>query len=269
MIDNKRSIKILVPPPALLKENGDPDAEKMKSYYLWMAERGIQGLFINGSTGEFTLLSDEQKVATLRIAREVLQDRMFLIGGAICGSAKQCCSLAEGYKKAGGDAIAVCPPIYFKHSQEWIRNFMREVADHSVLPVYLYDIPAFTSPMTYETIVELSSHPNIHGLKDSSRDFSRFQGLLNTIKARRPDFKIYTGSEELLLASLIMGGDGATVATAGIVPEKVMQIVSLYEQGDLEEARKVQFSLLDPIRNWFVKDFPEGFRDAVAEKGFL
>ena len=269
MNTNDRPVRILVPPPALLKADGSPDGEKMKRYYLWMAEKGINGLFINGSTGEFTLLTDAQKVETVRIAKEVLGDRMFLIAGAISGSARQCCALAQEYRKAGADAIAVCPPYFFKHGQEGIKTFMQEVAANSVLPLYLYDIPAFTSPMTYETIVELSSHPNIHGLKDSSRDFARFQGLLHTIKAKRPDFKIYTGSEELLLASLIMGGDGATVATGGIEPEKIMQIVSLYRQGDLEEARKVQFSLLDSIRGWFVKDFPEGFREAVAQKGFL
>lgn len=269
MIRNDRPVKILVPPPAFLDRNGELDAEKMKRYYLWMADRGIQGLFINGSTGEFTILSEDQKVETVRIAKEVLQDRLFLIGGAISGSARQCCTLAQRYKEAGADAIAVCPPYFFKHGQEGIKAFMREVAQNSVLPVYLYDIPAFTSPMTYETIVELSALPNIHGLKDSSRDFARFESLINTIKARRPDFKIYTGTEELLLASLIMGGDGGTVITAGIEPEKILQIVSLYQQNRIEEARAVQFSLLDSIRHWFSKDFPEGFREELFRRGFL
>jgi N-acetylneuraminate lyase/4-hydroxy-tetrahydrodipicolinate synthase len=146
---------------------------------------------------------------------------------------------------------------------------MRQVADGSPIPVYLYDIPAFTSPMTFETIVALSAHPNIHGLKDSSRDFARFQGLLSTIKAARPDFKIFTGSEELLLASLMFGADGATVATGGIEPEKIMAIVEAWRQGDFQRAKAIQFELLPLIRSWFVKDFPEGFRDAVAAKGFL
>ena len=66
-----------------------------------------------------------------------------------------------------------------------------------------------------------------------------------------------------------MGADGATVATGGIEPEKIMQIVEYYKAGELEKAREVQFSLLPLIRKWFAKDFPEGFRDAIAEKGFL
>lgn len=265
----KRPIQILVPPAAILTEQRQLDVSGMQRYYLWMADHGINGLFLNGSTGEFTILSDEQKVETIRIAKETLQDRMFLIAGAITGSVEQCCTLAEAYKEAGADAVAVCPPIFFKHSQEGIREFMTRTADQSVLPVYLYDIPAFTSPMTYETIVALSDHPNIHGLKDSSRDFARFEGLIHTIKNKRPSFKIFTGSEELLLASLIMGADGGTVATGGIEPEKIMQIVSLYQEGRIEEARLVQFSLLDSIRSWFVKDFPEGFKEAAAQKGFL
>ena len=263
-----REIRILVPPPALLK-NGEPDAPGMTRYFNWMADHGINGLFLNGSTGEFTILTDEQKVETVRIAKSAVGSRMFLIAGAIAGSADLTVRLASRYREAGADAIAVCPPPFFRHGQPGILKFMKAIADNSVLPVYLYDIPAFTSPMNFETIVELARHPNIHGLKDSSRDFARFQGLLLAIKAFRPEFKIFTGSEELLLASLMFGADGATVATGGIEPEKIMAIVSAWKNGDFERARAVQFELLPLIRSWFVKDFPEGFRDAVATKGFL
>ena len=263
-----REIRILVPPPALLK-NGVPDKAGMIRYFNWMADHGINGLFLNGSTGEFTILTDDQKVETVRIAKESVGSRMFLIAGAITGSVELTIRLTARYKEAGADAVAVCPPPFFKHGQSGILKFMKAIADSSVLPVYLYDIPAFTSPMNFETIVELAKHPNIHGLKDSSRDFARFEGLLSAIKAARSDFKIYTGTEELLLASLIMGADGATVATGGIEPEKIMQIVEYYKAGELEKAREVQFSLLPLIRKWFAKDFPEGFRDAIAEKGFL
>ena len=264
-----KEITILCPPPAVLDPKGEPDVSRMTRYFNWMADHGIGGLFLNGSTGEFTILSEEQKVGIVRIAKKAVGGRMFLIAGAIAGSAKQVVSLSQKYKETGADAIAVCPPYFFKHGQPEIVDFMTAVADRSPLPVYLYDIPAFTTPMTFDTLVALSRHPNIHGLKDSSRDFSRFQGLLAEIKHKRPEFRIFTGSEELLLASLIMGADGATVASAGIEPEKVMQIVRLFRQGKINEARTVQFELLPLIRRWFVKDFPEGFRDAVKERGFL
>ena len=177
--------------------------------------------------------------------------------------------LADACRAAGADAIAVAPPPFFRHGQPGVIRFMNEVADRSPLPMYLYDIPAFTSPMTFETIVELSSHPNIHGLKDSSRDFARFEELIAEIKAHRPEFKILTGSEELLLASLIMGADGATVATGGLEPQTVMGIVDAWMRGDSETARKLQFSLLPLIRRCFAKDFPDGFREAAEERRFL
>ena len=264
-----KDIQILVPPVAMLQDNGALDARKMQRYFLWMADRGIDGLFLNGSTGEFNTLTFAQKVETVRIARETLQDRMYLIAGAIEGSPALVAALANAYQSAGADAIAVCPPPFFRHGQPGILKFMRAVADASPLPVYLYDIPAFTSPMTLDTIVELANHPNIIGLKDSSRDFPRFEALIAAIKPAHPEFKIYTGTEELLLASLLMGADGATVATGGIEPDAILKIVSLWREGKIAEARQVQFALLPRIRQWFAKDFPEGFRDAVAAKGFL
>ena len=102
-----------------------------------------------------------------------------------------------------------------------------------------------------------------------SRDFARFEGLLSTIKAQRPEFRIYTGSEELLLVSLVMGADGATVATGGIEPDRIMEIVRAWRAGELNRARQVQSELLPLIRSWFAEDFPEGFRKAVAAKSFL
>lgn len=264
-----KEIRILVPPVAMLTTDGALDAPKMQRYFLWMADHGITGLFLNGSTGEFNTLTFEQKVETVRIAKATLQDRMYLIAGAIEGSPALVAALAKEYQSAGADAIAVCPPPFFRHGQPGILKFMREVADISPLPVYLYDIPAFTSPMAFETIVELARHPNVIGLKDSSRDFPRFEALLSAIKTTRPEFKIYTGTEELLLASLMMGADGATIATGGIDPDAVMSIVSLWQNGKFAAAREAQFALLPRIREWFAKDFPEGFRDAVADKGFL
>ena len=85
--------QILVPPPAVLK-NGEPDAQGMDRYFNWMADHGVDGLFINGSTGEFTILTDDQKVETVRIARECAGDRLYLIAGAITGSAELTCRLA-------------------------------------------------------------------------------------------------------------------------------------------------------------------------------
>ena len=89
-------VQILVSPPAVLK-NGEPDAAGMNRYFNWMADHGVDGLFINGSTGEFTRLTDDQKVETLRIAKESVGSRMYLIAGAITGSADLTCRLAARY----------------------------------------------------------------------------------------------------------------------------------------------------------------------------
>ncbi len=262
-----REITILVP-PALMRRNGKLNEDEMTRYYRWLAEQRISGLFLNGSTGEFTKLSFEEKVETVRIAKGAVGSSMTLIAGATEGSVELVLKLAEAYRDAGADAIAVAPPYFFKLAQSAIVDFMRDVAHRSPLPVYLYDIPAFTTPMDFDTILELSREPNIAGLKDSSRNFARFIELISVIKPERPGFRIMTGTEELLLASLQFGGDGATVATGGIEPEKIMRIVDAFREGDFETARNVQFELLPHIREWFLGDFPAGFRKAVEEKGF-
>ena len=253
---------ILVPPPAFA------DAETGRRYYLWLAGHGIDGLFLNGSTGEFTVLPQPEKIRTVRTAAQCVGGRMLLIAGAIEPSVPQTLRAIENYRRAGAHAAAVCPPFYFRHAQANIVTFIHAIADASGLPLYLYDIPAFTSGMSFETIQTLARHPNIVGLKDSSRDFVRLERLLGEVKPERPEFRIFTGTEELLLVSLLMGADGATIATAGIEPEKVMALVRDYCEGDLLQARQKQLELMPRIRDYFAKDFPEGFKEAVEAEGF-
>ena len=98
--------------------------------------------------------------------------------------------------------------------------------------------------------------------------FGIAENLLLKIKSERPDFKIYTGTEELLLVSLVAGADGATVVTGGIRPDDILSIVNDFKRGDIAAARSTQLALLPHIAEGFQGVFPSGFRKQVAALGF-
>jgi 4-hydroxy-tetrahydrodipicolinate synthase len=111
--------------------------------------------------------------------------------------------------------------------------------------------------------------PRIIGTKDSSRDFPRFLNTLQTIKTQRPDFTCLIGCEEILLPALMMGADGGTIATSGVVPEVIMALYNAFLAGNIPEAKRIQFQLLDLINTMLVgPNFPDGFRAGASLRGF-
>lgn len=258
---------IFVPPIAMYAKDGTLNAIEEARYFRWLQQKGITGFFLNGSSGDATKLTHAEKLMIAETAREAVPS-MFRIAGVIEPSLKMALEMSKEYNVIGVNALAVCPPFYFRMTQEAIIQYITTIADKSEAPLLLYDIPAFTTGMDEQTILTLAKHPNVIGVKDSSRNFVRFETLIYKIKSERPDFRIYIGTEELLLVSLVAGADGATVVTGGIRPDEILSIVNDWKRGDIAAARKTQLSLLEGIAEGFQGVFPSGFRKQVAALGF-
>ena len=173
------------------------------------------------------------------------------------------------YADLGCRAGAVVPPFYFKMSQDAVLAYFEELAERSRLDLVLYNIPQFTNEIAIDTLVALCEHPRIVGQKDSSRDLPRYVNCMHKVRARRSDFAFLIGCEEILLPSLIMGGDGGTIATSGVVPEMIMKLYDLFLAGNIEDAKRIQYQMLELIEAMLIgPDFPEGFRAGMTVRGF-
>ena len=134
----------------------------------------------------------------------------------------------------------------------------------------LYNIPQYSNEISVPVLTRLALDcPRIVGVKDSSRDFPRFLSTLHAIKPQRPDFVCLIGCEEILFPSLLMGADGGTIASSGVVPEVIMKLYRESLAGNWEEAKRIQFKLLDLIEAMlYGTNFPEGFRVGMSLRGF-
>ncbi|OQB39514.1 MAG: 4-hydroxy-tetrahydrodipicolinate synthase [Candidatus Latescibacteria bacterium ADurb.Bin168] len=230
----------------------------------------MSGLYPNGSTGEFTRFSPEERREIIRIVASQVNGRVPVLAGAAEATVRDTLAACAAYAEMGCTAAAICAPYYFKLSQDSVGEYFAELARHTELDIVLYNIPQFANEISLDTIERLADFPRIVGIKDSSRDFPRFLNLINRMRPRRPDFSILIGTEEIILPALLMGGDGGTIATSGIVPEVVMKLYALAESGQIEEARRIQFKLLELINVMlFGAGFPEGFRAAASLRGFV
>lgn len=258
--------------PNIIPYNPDHSLNEgeLRRYVSWLIEKGVSGLYPNGSTGEFIRLSFEERIRVVEIVADETGGRVPILAGAAEPNIDLVLEACARYADLGCRAVSVTGPYYYKVSQESIESYFRKLAEQSPIDIVIYNIPQFSNEVGLETVRRLAMDcPRIVGTKDSSRDMPRFMDTVNEVKAQRPDFACLIGCEEILLPSLLMGGDGGTIATSGVAPEAIMKLFDCFQGGDLKEAKRIQFKLLELIKTMFAAgNFPEGFRAGVALRGF-
>ncbi|MDP4878475.1 MAG: dihydrodipicolinate synthase family protein, partial [Opitutales bacterium] len=155
-------------------------------------------------------------------------------------------------------------------SQESIEAYFREIAARSPIDIVIYNIPAFANEISVPVLKRLALDcPRIVGTKDSSKDMCRFIHVLNEIKPQRPEFSALVGWEELLVPTMMMGGDGGTLSTAGVAPEVIMKLYETAKAKDWEKAKELQFKILELFNAMITApNFPSGFRAGYEMRGF-
>ena len=206
-------------------DDGRINEAELRRMINWLIAKGVNGLYPNGSTGEFIRLSFEERKRVIQIVAEETRGRVPILAGAAEANLTMILEACRTYADLGCAAVSITGPYYFKVSQESIEHFFRELARRSPIDILLYNIPQFSNEISLPVVTRLALDcPRIVGIKDSSRDFPRFLCTLQAIKPQRPDFACLIGCEEILFPALLMGADGGTIATSGVVPEVIMKL---------------------------------------------
>jgi 4-hydroxy-tetrahydrodipicolinate synthase len=170
---------------------------------------------------------------------------------------------------AGFGAIAalVAPPFYYPIDQATVLTFYRRVAADSPVPIMVYNIPQNTKVVIEPaTLATLAREGAVAGIKDSSRDFDYFERVCLATRDL-PGFRIFTGSDTMLLASLAMGGAGTICANANIAPGWVVKVFDDFERGDIEASRTHQDLLIELTAAVRTGVFPAGVKAALHLQG--
>jgi 4-hydroxy-2-oxoglutarate aldolase len=202
---------------------------------------GLAGYVVCGSTGETPLLAAEEKYTLWeQVAQSAAPDKILIAGTGVDGVHETVCltnrAAAMGYKFA-----LVLTPHYFKGQMsrpETQMLYFRSVADRANIPVLLYNFPQVTGvDLAWETVVALSDHPNIAGMKDSSGNIER---LMHVVREARPGFQVLVGSAQILLPALLMGATGGILAYANAAPYSAIAIWEAFRTREEEAARDWQ-----------------------------
>jgi 2-dehydro-3-deoxy-D-pentonate aldolase len=228
---------------------------------------GVHGLLALGSTGETASLDEPSRRTALGAVVRAAGGRVPVICGVAQSHLAAARAEVEAAARLGADAALVAPPFYYPTDQAGVLAFYRELVDGAQLPLMLYNIPQFTKVVTEpQTVATLAREGIIRGIKDSSRDFEYFEGVCIATRDL-PDFRIFTGSDTMLLASMAVGGAGTICGAGNVAPSMVVQIYDDYSRGDIDAAREAQDRLYELVAAVRVGVFPLAIKSALHMLG--
>jgi 4-hydroxy-2-oxoglutarate aldolase len=228
----------------------------------------LGGYVVAGSSGEAALLDEDEKIRLWQAAREVIPPDRLMIAGVGCESTRATIALSRVAAEAGADLALVLTPSYY-HSlmtAPAIAAFYRAVADASPIPILAYNMPRYTSvDVSAATILELSHHPNIAGIKDSSGNLAK---LGQVAQRTAGDFSVVVGTGGVFFPALVMGASAGILTLANLAPAACAEIYKRYRAGEWDKAREIQARLV-PLNAMVTSRFgPPGLKVALDLLGY-
>lgn len=250
-----------------LKQDGSVDEPAVGRLVEHVLTGGVHGLLAVGSTGEAASLDERARRLMLKATVQAAAGRVPVICGVAQSHLAGARAEVEAAAQLGADCALVVPPFYYPTDQATVIAFYNALAEKSALPIFVYNIPQFTKVVAEPATVALLARDGvIRGIKDSSRDFEYFEGLCLATR-ELPRFRIFTGSDTMLLASLAMGGAGTICGAGNVAPYWVVRIFDAYQRGDLAAGRKHQDELYRLVMAVRAGVFPAAIKSALSLLG--
>jgi 4-hydroxy-tetrahydrodipicolinate synthase len=260
-VELRGSLVALVTP---MSEQGEIDYQALKELIDWHIAEGTHGLVIMGTTGESSLVSQDELVEVVKVAIDHTANRIPIIAG--CGSASTAAvvELVKRLNRLKPDAFLCVTPYYVKPSQQGLIAHYQAIADVCQAPLILYNVPGRTAcDLNNASVLSLSQHPNIIGIKDAVGDVERAQALFTLInqQASSDDFLFFSGDDETAFDYVKQGGHGVISVTANIAPKAMSQWCELLlDQTITKENKELAASIFEKLmplhQNLFVEANP-------------
>jgi 4-hydroxy-2-oxoglutarate aldolase len=234
----------IFPPIATPFINGKVAYDQLASNVAKWNRTGLKGVVVLGSNGEYVYLSEEEKRTVVDTVVQSAAKEMLVIAGTGCESTTETLRLTEDCARLGAHAALAVTPHYYagRMSETALIKHFSELADHSPIPILLYNVPKFTHiNMAADFVARLSEHPNIVGLKDSTGNVIQLQEILIGVAK---DFNVLVGTAGVLFSGLTIGCVGAISALANVAPEACVEIFDWVKAGDLDAARELQLKMI-------------------------
>ena len=224
---------------ACYDEDGNISEERTELLARHLIDKGVDGLYVCGSSGECIYQDKEERKRTLEAVMRVAKGQIRIIAHVACNNTRDSMELAAHAESLGVDAIASIPPIYFHLPDHAIARYWNDIS--SAAPdtdFVIYNIPQLAGvALNPSLLAEMRKNPRVVAVKNSSMPV---QDIQMWKMYGGEGFTVFNGPDEQLVSGLAMGADGGIGGTYAVMPELYKAIYRLVEEGNLEKAREIQ-----------------------------
>jgi 4-hydroxy-tetrahydrodipicolinate synthase len=211
-------------------------AEKLINHLI---EKGVDGIFILGSNGEFHVIDEDEKVAFAKRVIEMVNHRVPVFVGTGACSTRETVRLSKKMEAIGADALSVITPCFIKPTDEEIYEHFKEVAESVKIPIVLYNIPKSTGcNISKEVAARLAEIDNIQAIKDSSGDIENLKSYIEAAKGK--NMSVLVGSDSKIAVGYSLGATGAIAGTSNVITDVLVKLNKALKTNDTETAKTLQ-----------------------------
>ncbi|OJA00743.1 4-hydroxy-tetrahydrodipicolinate synthase [Rickettsiella grylli] len=260
------SIVALVTP---MQENGSIDYASLRKLVDWHIAQGTDGIVVMGTTGEASTLTSEEHVNVIKTVVEQANQNTHrhvpIIAGTGTQSTQNTIEKTQLAMKAGVNACLLVTPYYNCPTQDGLYKHFSVIANKVPIPIILYNVPKRTGcDLLAETVVKLSSIPNIVGIKEG-----QVERVKNILKLCGKNFDVYSGDDNTALDIMQRGGKGVISVAANLVPQSMHHFCELAKKADWEAASKIDKQLRPLYQGLFIETNPIPVKWLAAQRGII
>ncbi len=247
--------------------SGAIDEKTLKSLVARQVDGGIDFLVPCGTTGETPTLTRDERDRVVRITVEVAAGRVPVLAGVGGYDTHEVAELAAHTETLGVQGILSVTPYYNKPTQEGLIQHYRTIAEHTSLPIIVYNVPGRTGcNVEPRTLARLAETPNIVGVKEASGNMTQ---MCEVCRAVPPGFQVLSGDDALALPLMAVGGRGLISVASNIVPGRMAKMIDFALAGDFAAAREAHTALLPLMLVNFIESNPIPVKAGLAILGLL
>ena len=227
---------------ACYDDQGEISPERVRALVEYFLKKGVQGLYVNGSSGECIYQSVADRKLILEEVMEVAKGKLTIIAHVACNNTKDSVELARHAESLGVDAIAAIPPIYFRLPEYSVAQYWNDISAAAPQTDFvIYNIPQLAGvALTPSLYTEMLKNERVIGVKNSSmpvQDIQTFAALGGE------DHLVFNGPDEQFLGGRLMGARAGIGGTYGAMPELFLKLNQLIADKELEKAKELQFTI--------------------------
>ena len=227
---------------ACYDEAGEVSPERVRALTQYFIDKGVKGVYVNGSSGECIYLSVADRKLILENVMEVAKGKLTVIAHVACNNTKDSVELAKHAESLGVDAIAAIPPIYFRLPDYSIAKYWNDMSAAAPNTDFIiYNIPQLSgTTLTPALYAEMRKNPRVIGVKNSSMPTQDIQIF---VAEGGEDHIVFTGPDEQFISGRVIGAKAGIGGTYAVMPDLFLKLNQLIIDKDLDRAKELQHAI--------------------------